>query len=100
MIDLIVFIATIACYVLLLSKKFNSQQEIVENKEETPIKSENIIDITIEYADNYIFVYRKNTWEYMAHANNREDLEKLLMLKYPDMKFNCSPEEMRLLRKI
>ena len=44
----------------------------------------NTIDITIEKDGDKIFVYNKETKEYMAHAENRYFLEKTLMEKELD----------------
>ena len=52
------------------------------------------IQIKIERVDGQIFVYNKATSEYMAHASNRTNLEKMLQEKFPGKSFGASAEDM------
>ena len=54
-----------------------------------------MIQIKVEKVDDQIFVYNKATSEYMAHAANRELLEKMLKEKFPGKSFGASTEDMK-----
>lgn len=59
------------------------------------VANNDTIHIKIERVDGQIFVYNRTTSEYMAHAANRELLEKMLKEKFPGKSFGASTEDMR-----
>lgn len=59
------------------------------------IEKNNVIHIKIENVDGQLFVYNKNTSEYMAHASNRHSLENLLKEKFPGKTFGTTSEDIK-----
>lgn len=69
-------------------KNINAVMEAAHHAEKA-----SVIYIKIERVDGQIFVYNRDTSEYMAHAMNRELLEKMLKDKYPGKTFGASTED-------
>jgi hypothetical protein len=67
------------------------------NEELMKAQKKDVINIKLERHGGQLFVYNRETSEYMAHASNKEDLEKMLSSKYPNKQFNCSVEELEIL---
>lgn len=60
--------------------------------------NDSIIPIIIEKHNNILFVYNKDTNEFMGQGETRLDLEKTLNQRYPDKKFSADKENLRLLK--
>lgn len=54
-----------------------------------------IINITVDFTDGQIFVYKKDDGSYLAHGKTRNELEDILEEKFPGKLFNASPEDLK-----
>lgn len=57
-----------------------------------------VIDIRVEEHDDQLFVYRKDDGSYLAHARGQDDLQMMLMEKFPGKLFNASQEDLQKLQ--
>lgn len=57
-----------------------------------------LLPITVEKHNDRLFVYHKETKEFLAQGSTAEELETALENRYPGQKFACTPEELELLR--
>ena len=57
-----------------------------------------VIPIIVEKHNNMLFVYNKDTNEFMGQGETRWDLEQNLSKRYPDKKFAAAKEHLRLLK--
>jgi hypothetical protein len=65
-----------------VEKHFQSIQEFVEEQEEQ-------IHIIIEKHNDMLFVYDKETKQFMAQGTSKEDVEKVLVERFPGKRFAC-----------
>jgi hypothetical protein len=68
---------------LKLKKHFKHIQEFVEEQEEEQIH------IIIEKHNDMLFVYDKDTKQFMAQGTTKEDVEKVLVERFPGKRFAC-----------
>jgi hypothetical protein len=61
--------------------------------------ADNYIPIKIELDGGHIYVYNKDTSEYLASGPTMESLEKKLAAKYPGKLFSASTEDLLKLQK-
>lgn len=54
-----------------------------------------IIDVKIEVDKGEFFVYRIDDGSYIAHAQTKNSLEKILNEKFPDKIFNATAKDLR-----
>lgn len=66
---------------------------MVENLEK------NIIDITVEKHEGYLFVYQKDNGAFLAQGKDLDELSDVLIKKYPGKFFNTSSKHMKLLEE-
>jgi hypothetical protein len=66
-----------------VEKHFKHIQEIVEEQEEEQIH------IIIEKHNDMLFVYDKETKQFMAQGTTKEDVEKVLVERFPGKRFAC-----------
>jgi hypothetical protein len=59
---------------------------------------DSIIPISIETHNGMIFVYKKDTSEFMGQGSTRWELEQNLAKRFPDKKFAADKEQLRLLK--
>lgn len=68
----------------LIAKHF---EEFVEMEEQE--QKENYIHIVIEKHNDVLYVYDKDTNQFMAQGTNQVDLEKALVKRFPGKRFAC-----------
>jgi lipopolysaccharide biosynthesis regulator YciM len=61
---------------------FKNIQEFVEDQEE-------LLHIVIEKHNDMLFVYDKDTEQFMAQGSTREAVEKVLVERFPGKRFAC-----------
>jgi predicted negative regulator of RcsB-dependent stress response len=66
-----------------VEKHFQNIQEFVEEQEEEQIH------IIIEKHNDMLFVYDKDTKQFMAQGTSKEDVEKVLVERFPGKRFAC-----------
>jgi hypothetical protein len=66
-----------------VEKHFQHIQEFVEEQEEEQIH------IIIEKHNDMLFVYDKETKQFMAQGTSKEDVEKVLVERFPGKRFAC-----------
>jgi Na+-transporting methylmalonyl-CoA/oxaloacetate decarboxylase gamma subunit len=66
-----------------VEKHFQRIQEFVEEQEEEQIH------IIIEKHNDMLFVYDKETKQFMAQGTSKEDVEKVLIERFPGKRFAC-----------
>jgi predicted negative regulator of RcsB-dependent stress response len=66
-----------------VEKHFKHIQEFVEEQEEEQIH------IIIEKHNDMLFVYDKETKQFMAQGTSKEDVEKVLVERFPGKRFAC-----------
>ena len=66
-----------------VEKHFQQIQEFVEEQEEEQIH------IIIEKHNDMLFVYDKETKQFMAQGTSKEDVEKVLVERFPGKRFAC-----------
>ena len=66
-----------------VEKHFQQIQEFVEEQEEEQIH------IIIEKHNDMLFVYDKDTKQFMAQGTSKEDVEKVLVERFPGKRFAC-----------
>lgn len=54
-----------------------------------------IINITVDFTEGQIFVYKKEDGSYLAHGKTRTELEDILEEKFPGKLFNATPEDLK-----
>ena len=57
--------------------------------------NENVIHINIEKHDGMIYIYDKETKNFMAQGKTRDEVESVLAEKFPGKKFASSTEELK-----
>jgi predicted negative regulator of RcsB-dependent stress response len=62
---------------------FKNIQEFVEEQEEEQIH------IIIEKHNDMLYVYDKDTNQFMAQGSTKEDVEKVLIQRFPGKRFAC-----------
>jgi Na+-transporting methylmalonyl-CoA/oxaloacetate decarboxylase gamma subunit len=65
-----------------VEKHFKNIQEFVEDQEE-------LLHIVIEKHNDMLFVYDKDTEQFMAQGSTREAVEKVLVERFPGKRFAC-----------
>ena len=66
-----------------VEKHFQNIQEFVEEQEEEQIH------IIIEKHNDMLYVYDKDTKQFMAQGSSKEDVEKVLVERFPGKRFAC-----------
>jgi predicted negative regulator of RcsB-dependent stress response len=66
-----------------VEKHFHNIQQFVEEQEEDQIH------IIIEKHNDMLFVYDKETKQFMAQGTSKEDVEKVLVERFPGKRFAC-----------
>jgi predicted negative regulator of RcsB-dependent stress response len=66
-----------------VEKHFQNIQQFVEEQEEDQIH------IIIEKHNDMLFVYDKETKQFMAQGTSKEDVEKVLVERFPGKTFAC-----------
>ena len=66
-----------------VEKHFHNIQQFVEEQEEDQIH------IIIEKHNDMLFVYDKDTKQFMAQGSSKEDVEKILVERFPGKRFAC-----------
>lgn len=66
-----------------VEKHFQNIQQFVEEQEEDQIH------IIIEKHNDMLFVYDKETKQFMAQGSSKEDVEKVLVERFPGKRFAC-----------
>lgn len=66
------------------------QKEITQ--EETPTRLPEV-DIKVEQHGEQLFVYRKDTMEFLGQGKNYQELLKILQSKFQNVKFSVSKED-------
>jgi predicted negative regulator of RcsB-dependent stress response len=66
-----------------VEKHFQRIQEFVEEEQEEQIH------IIIEKHNDMLFVYDKETKQFMAQGTSKEDVEKVLVERFPGKRFAC-----------
>jgi hypothetical protein len=66
-----------------VEKHFQNIQEFVEEQEEEQIH------IIIEKHNDMLYVYDKDTKQFMAQGSSKEDVEKILVERFPGKRFAC-----------
>jgi predicted negative regulator of RcsB-dependent stress response len=66
-----------------VEKHFQNIQQFVEEQEEDQIH------IIIEKHNDMLFVYDKETKQFMAQGTSKEDVEKVLVERFPGKRFAC-----------
>jgi hypothetical protein len=70
-------------------------KEVEEAKVEENDSDEPKIPITIEKHNNHFYVYNKENNQFMGQAGSREELEAVLMERFPGKRFACSEETLK-----
>jgi hypothetical protein len=66
-----------------ITKQFlDAMQDAEEDQEE-------LLHIVIENHNDMLFVYDKDTEQFMAQGSTREDVEKVLVERFPGKRFAC-----------
>jgi hypothetical protein len=65
-----------------VEKHFKNIQEFVEDQEE-------LLHIVIEKHNDMLFVYDRDTEQFMAQGSTREAVEKVLVERFPGKRFAC-----------
>jgi len=68
----------------------------VEEEEE---KDVNQVQIIVDIKDDMIFIYERDTLQYLAHGKDHEVIEKMLIEKFPGKTFAASPQDLLKLSK-
>jgi predicted negative regulator of RcsB-dependent stress response len=66
-----------------VEKHFQRIQEFVEEEQEEQIH------IIIEKHNDMLYVYDKDTKQFMAQGSSKEDVEKVLVERFPGKRFAC-----------
>jgi predicted negative regulator of RcsB-dependent stress response len=66
-----------------VEKHFQRIQEFVEEEQEEQIH------IIIEKHNDMLYVYDKETKQFMAQGSSKEDVEKVLVERFPGKRFAC-----------
>ena len=53
------------------------------------VEEEELIHIVIEKHNDMLFVYDKDTKQFMAQGSSKEDVEKVLVERFPGKRFAC-----------
>jgi hypothetical protein len=71
-------------------EKYAKQQidKLFEQIEE--VEDEELIHIVIEKHNDMLFVYDKDTKQFMAQGSSKEDVEKVLVERFPGKRFACT----------
>lgn len=72
-----------------LKKLALTLQEKLEEDEENRIR------VSIELHNNHFYVYDTENNKFMAQAGTREELENILVERFPGKKFACSEENLK-----
>lgn len=75
-------------------KRFLKEVEEMKAPEEDD-SDEPKIPITIEKHNNHFYVYNKENNQFMGQAGTREELEEVLMERFPGKKFACSEQTLK-----
>ena len=67
-----------------VEKHFKNIQEFVEEQEQ-----EELLHIIIEKHNDMLYVYDKETKQFMAQGSSKEDVEKVLVERFPGKRFAC-----------
>lgn len=62
-------------------------------------KDSSQIQIIVDVKDDLIFVYERDTLQYLAHGKDHEIIEKMLMEKFPGKTFAASAQDLLKLSK-
>jgi len=71
-------------------------------KNVSPIEEEkdiNQVQIIVDVKDDLIFIYERDTLQYLAHGKDHEVIEKMLMEKFPGKTFAASAQDLLKLSK-
>lgn len=88
-------------FIFLLGAVFgwSRHEEYVNNRMNNIIKhmhaeiKKDVIEITIENHNGMIYIYNKDTKSFMAQGSTRQEVEKILLDKFPGKKFAADPRE-------
>ena len=67
--------------------------------EEEEEKDFSRVQIIVDIKDDMIFIYERDTLQYLAHCKDHEVIEKMLVEKFPDKTFAASPQDLLKLSK-
>jgi hypothetical protein len=76
-----------------IDRFFSHVEETIEQAEDN-----SVIHIEIEKHNGTLFVYNKNTKEFMGQGQTRHELEKNLAKRYPEKRFAADTENLRILK--
>jgi cytochrome c-type biogenesis protein CcmH/NrfF len=63
-------------------------QKLIDGLQES-VNEEELIHIVIEKHNDMLFVYDKDTNQFMAQGTSKEDVEKVLVERFPGKRFAC-----------
>jgi hypothetical protein len=72
-----------------ITKQFLDAMQDAEEEEEE------LIHIVIEKHNDMLFVYDKDTNQFMAQGTTKEDVEKVLVERFPGKRFACSESTLK-----
>jgi hypothetical protein len=69
----------------------NQLKNLIDDMEDSEDEK---IHIIVDISDNQIFVYEKNTLQYLAHGKTESDITNILKQRFPGKTFAASSEDM------
>lgn len=95
-------IVTISAIYIIATIKLKALNKRIDSQIEKTIGKlrESIIESKLDVVDNRLFLYNRNTNEFIAQGNSFEELEKNAKLKYPGKLFNVPQVELEEAYKI
>ena len=75
--------------------------ELIKHSKETiqEIKKD-LVAIVVEKHDTSLFIYKKDTHEFMAQGSTMEEINSALEKRYPGKMFTCSEEHLELIKSL
>lgn len=68
---------------------------MIQQVEKETIQSEHMIPITIEEHNGHLYVYNKENNSFLAQAATADELEEVLMERFPGKKFSCNEKTLK-----
>ena len=76
-------------------------QRIVDKAlERVEVLKQNQIPIVVEKHQDTVFVYKKDSHEFMAKGSSMAELNLALEARYPGKKFSCSEEHLAVIKEL
>lgn len=76
-------------------------ERVVEKAlEQVKVVKDNMIPIVVEKHKDCLFIYNKESNEFMAQGSTMEELNTALESRFPGKKFSCSEEHLEMIKAL